>query len=174
MFSGKRLQNQNGYICYLNSILNGLLSLKTFRELIQFMEPDMADVMTRILEDGMNSLEQLRLKLHEINSDFDFGNHCDPCEALTSMLELINLNHLYQKSLVKIKRHQSCSNCGDSSTYDVDDPYGNPNILKLMLSDENTVQDEVNAYIQNFGSNGQVWTSLDEFGQVWTSWDKFG
>ena len=65
MFSGKKLQNQNGYICYLNSILNGLLSLKTFRELIQFMEPDMADVMTRILEDGMNSLEQLRLKLYE-------------------------------------------------------------------------------------------------------------
>ena len=153
MFSGKKLQNKNGYICYLNSIVNGLLSLKSFRELIQFMESDIMDIMTRILEDGLNNLEQLRLKLHEKNSDFGFGTHCDPCEALTTMLELINLDYLYQKSLVKIKRHESCSICGNASTFDVEDPYGNPNILKLKLSNETTVQDEVNVYIQNFGSN---------------------
>ena len=164
MFSGKKFQNQNVYICYLNSIINGLLSLKTFRELIQFMESDIGDIMTRILEDGLNHLEQLRLKLHEKNSDFDFGTHCDPCEALTSILELINLNHLYQKSLVKIKRHQSCSICGEASTFDVDDPYGNPNILKLKPSNENTVQDEVNVYIQNFGSN-ETKTSYCQFCQ---------
>ena len=153
MFSGRKLQNQNSYICYLNSIVNGLLSLKAFRELIQFMEPDMRDIMTSVLEDDLNSLEQLRLKLYEKNSDFDFGTHCDPCEALTTVLELINVDYLYQKSLAKIKRHQSCSVCGDESTFNVDDPFGNPNILKLKLSYENTVQDEVNAYIQNFGSN---------------------
>ena len=164
MFSGKRFQNQNSYICYLNSIINGLLSLKTFRELIQFMEPDIADIMTRILEDGLNHLEQLRLKLHEKNSDFNFGSHCDPCEALTCILELINLNNLYQKSLVKIKRHQSCSVCGKASTFEVDDPYGNPNILKLKLSNESTVQDEVDIYIKNFGCN-ETKTSYCQFCQ---------
>ena len=153
MFCGKKLQNQSGYICYLNSIVNGLLSLKTFRELIQFMEPDIRDIMTGVLEDDLNSLEQLRIKLHEKNSDFQFGAHCDPCEALTTILELIDVNYLYQKSLVKINRHQSCSVCGDESIFAVDDPFGNPNILKLKLSHENTVQDEVDVYIQNFGSN---------------------
>ena len=153
VFSGKKLENGNAYICYLNSIVNGLLSLKTFRQLIQFMEPSMKVMLTSVLEDDLNSLEQLRHKLYQRNSDFDFGTHCDPSEALTSIMELIDLNVLYQKSLAKIKRHQTCSACGDESTFDVDDPYGNPNVLKLKLSNENSVQDEVNAYIQNFGSN---------------------
>ena len=57
---------------------------------------------------------------------------------------------------MKINRHQSCSNCGDKNTYYVDDPFGNPNILKLKLTDENSVQDEVNGYIENFGSNEPI------------------
>ena len=153
IFCGKKLQNQNGYICYLNSIINGLLALKTFRESIQFMELHIKDIMTRVLDEDLKNLEELRHKLHEKNSDFSFGSHCDPCEALTTMLHVINLDYLYQKSLVKIKRHQSCSICGNASTFDVEDPYGNPNILKLMTSNESTVQDEVNVYLQNFGSN---------------------
>ena len=156
MFSGKRFLNDHAYICYFNSIVNGLLSLRNIRELIKFMEPSIKDVFISILEDDLNSLEQMRLKLHELNSDFSFGRHCDPCEAITTLLQLINLDHLYQKSLVKINRHQSCSNCGDKNTYYVDDPFGNPNILKLKLTDENSVQDEVNGYIENFGSNEPI------------------
>ena len=40
MFSGKRLKNKHAYICYLNSLINGLLSLKIFRKLIEFMESE--------------------------------------------------------------------------------------------------------------------------------------
>ena len=91
MFSGKRLKNKHAYICYLNSLINGLLSLKNFRNMIQFMEPSIKDLLTSVLEDELDDLEQIRVKLHKLNSDFSFGAPCDPCEALTKLMELVLL-----------------------------------------------------------------------------------
>ena len=98
-FDGKTLQNNKQYICYLNAVVNGLLSLKKFRELIEFMEPTMKDYFTSLLDDKMKDLEPLRKTLHEFNSNFPIGKHSDPCEALTQLILLTNVDNLHQKSL---------------------------------------------------------------------------
>ena len=55
MFNGKRLKNNRGYLCYLNSIVNGCLSLTHFRKLIQFMEPTIKEYFNRVLDDKMKN-----------------------------------------------------------------------------------------------------------------------
>ena len=50
MFSGKKLTNTNGYSCYLNSIINGLLSIRYFRELIPFMDKYIKDIFMNLLK----------------------------------------------------------------------------------------------------------------------------
>ena len=57
MFEGRKLMNTEGYLCYLNAISNGLLSLKSFRQLIQFMNPMMRDFFYHILIGEMKHLE---------------------------------------------------------------------------------------------------------------------
>ena len=152
-FDGKTLQNNNQYICYLNAVVNGLLSLKKFRELIEFMEPTMKDYFTSLLDDKMKDLEPLRKTLHEFNSNFPIDKHSDPCEALTQLILLTNVDNLHQKSLVDVKRNQLCTFCGHEATFSVYSPYGNSNILMLNQSNENNVQDEIDNYINNFGNN---------------------
>ena len=70
IFSGIRLSNTNGYICYLNSIVNGLLSIKYFRELIPFMETHIRDIFTNLFNEKLNHLEVLRQHLHDFTLVF--------------------------------------------------------------------------------------------------------
>ena len=147
-FQGRELLNREGYICYLNAISNGLLSLKSFRQLIPFMNPMMRDFFNKILSGDVRNLERLRRELHNFNPNFPHGIHSDACEALDQIIKLIDLNALFQISLVEIKRKQKCATCAEENMFSVDAYYGSPNILMLKQSDKNNIQDEVNSYIK--------------------------
>ena len=149
MFEGRELMNTEGYLCYLNAISNGLLSLKSFRQLIQFMNPMMRDFFYHILIGEMKHLESLRKELHKFNPNFFRGIHSDACEALNQMIKLMDLDDLFKISLVEIKRTQRCTVCAEQSIFSVDASYGSPNILMLQRSTEISVQEEVNNYIRN-------------------------
>ena len=149
MFEGRELMNTEGYLCYLNAISNGLLSLKSFRQLIQFMNPMMKDFFYHILIGEMRHLECLRKELHKFNPNFPRGIHSDACEALNQMIKLMDLDDLFKISLVEIKRTQRCTVCAEQSIFSVDASYGSPNILMLQRSTENSVQEEVDNYIRN-------------------------
>ena len=149
MFEGKTFMNRRGYICYLNSVINGLLSLKTFRKMIKFMEDIMKNFFTNILNDEMRNLERLRVKLNRFNPNFPYGTHSDACEALNQLILLMNLDDFHQMSHIEIKRKQKCTDCDDESSFSVDAPHGSPNILILEQSNENNIQDEVDNYIRN-------------------------
>ena len=149
MFEGRELMNTEGYLCYLNAISNGLLSLKSFRQLIQFMNPMMRDFFYYILIGEMKHLESLRKELHKFNPNFFRGIHSDACEALNQMIKLMDLDDLFKISLVEIKRTQRCTVCGEQSIFSVDASYGSPNILMLQRSTEISVQEEVDNYIRN-------------------------
>ena len=149
MFEGRELMNTEGYLCYLNAISNGLLSLKSFRQLIQFMNPMMRDFFYHILIGEMKHLESLRKELHKFNPNFFRGIHSDACEALNQMIKLMDLDDLFKISLVEIKRTQRCTVCAEQSIFSVDASYGSPNILMLQRSTEISVQEEVDNYIRN-------------------------
>ena len=109
-FCGVRLKNEEGYICYLNCVMNGLLSLKTFRKLIPFMKEDIQNILCGVLNNDLHDLEQLRSKLHSFcvenaTGSFPRSTHSDPVEALTRLIEMINMAHLHQETLVDIKLH---------------------------------------------------------------------
>ena len=149
MFEGRELMNNEGYLCYLNAISNGLLSLKSFRQLIQFMNPMMKNFFYHILIGEMKHLEALRIELHKFNPNFPRDIHSDACEALHQMIRLMDLDDLFKISLVETKRTQRCTVCAEQSIFSVDANYGNPNILMLQQSTENNVQEEVDNYIRN-------------------------
>ena len=149
MFEGRELMNNEGYLCYLNAISNGLLSLKSFRQLIQFMNPMMKNFFYHILIGEMRHLEALRIELHKFNPNFPRDIHSDACEALHQMIRLMDLDDLFKISLVETKRTQRCTVCAEQSIFSVDANYGNPNILMLQQSTENSVQEEVDNYIRN-------------------------
>ena len=149
MFEGRELMNTEGYLCYLNAISNGLLSLKSFRQLIQFMNPMMKNFFYHILIGEMKHLEALRIELHKFNPNFPRDIHSDACEALHQMIRLMDLDDLFKISLVETKRTQRCTVCAEQSIFSVDANYGNPNILMLQQSTENNVQEEVDNYIRN-------------------------
>ena len=149
MFEGRELMNNEGYLCYLNAISNGLLSLKSFRQLIQFMNPMMKNFFYHILIGEMKHLEALRIELHKFNPNFPRDIHSDACEALHQMIRLMDLDDLFKISLVETKRTQRCTVCAEQSIFSVDANYGNPNILMLQQSTENSVQEEVDNYIRN-------------------------
>ena len=149
MFEGRELMNSEGYLCYLNAISNGLLSLKSFRQLIQFMNPMMKNFFYHILIGEMKHLEALRIELHKFNPNFPRDIHSDACEALHQMIRLMDLDDLFKISLVETKRTQRCTVCAEQSIFSVDANYGNPNILMLQQSTENSVQEEVDNYIRN-------------------------
>ena len=149
MFEGRELTNTEGYLCYLNAISNGLLSLKSFRQLIQFMNPMMKNFFYHILIGEMKHLEALRIELHKFNPNFPRDIHSDACEALHQMIRLMDLDDLFKISLVETKRTQRCTVCAEQSIFSVDANYGNPNILMLQQSTENNVQEEVDNYIRN-------------------------
>ena len=149
MFEGKRFMNRRGYICYLNSVVNGLLSLKSFRKMIKFMEDIMKNFFTNILNDEMRNLERLRVKLNRFNPNFPYGTHSDACEALNQLILLMNLDDFHQMSHIEIKRKQKCTDCDDESSFSVHAPHGSPNILILEQSYETNIQGEVDNYIRN-------------------------
>ena len=149
MFEGRELMNTEGYLCYLNAISNGLLSLKSFRQLIQFMNPMMKDFFYHIMIGEMKHLECLRKELHKFNPIFPRDIQSDACEALDQMIQLMDLDDLFKISLVETKRTQRCTVCAEQSIFSVDANYGNPNILMLQQSTENNVQEEVDNYIRN-------------------------
>ena len=166
MYEGSTLKNIEGYLCFLNSISNGLLSLKSFRKLIQFMEPKMKEFFTNILNGEMRHLERLRVALHKFNANFPPGRQSDACEALNQLILLMNLDNLFQISQVEIKRKQKCEVCNDEITFSVNAPHGSPNILILEQSNEKNVQDEVDNYIRklkNVHSNDVYCTKCDEY-----------
>ena len=139
-FCGAKLLNSKNYICYLNTVVNGLLSLKTFRQMISFMEDDIQEIMVKILNGDLNDLEQLRIQLHQFSINrqdgfrFPKGVHSDAIEALTKLIEMINMNALYQNCLVCFNLHEICNQCQDESISTIDNPWGNPNILHLKLN----------------------------------------
>ena len=149
MFEGRELMNTEGYLCYLNAISNGLLSLKSFRQLIQFMNPMMKDFFYHIMIGEMKHLECLRKELHKFNSNFPRDIQSDACEALDQMIKLMDLDDLFKISLVEIERTQKCTVCAEQSIFSVDAYYGSQNILMLQRSTENSVQEEVDNYIRN-------------------------
>ena len=101
-FDGKTLQNKELYICYLNALVNGLLSLSKFRQLIGFMEPNIENHFTKVLNDKTKNLERFRNAINNDNGNFPFGVHSDPCEALNEIIRLANLANLHDVSLVEI------------------------------------------------------------------------
>ena len=153
-FSGAKLKNQTNYICYLNTVVNALLSLKNFREMVPFMEDDIQEIMIRILNGNLNDLELLRIKLHQFSlnrqdgSKFPKGIHSDPVEGLTKLIEMINMKTLYQNCLVDFNLHERCNLCQDESVSTIENPWGNPNILHLKLNGRPTVQEEIDEYIK--------------------------
>ena len=154
-FCGVRLKNENAYICYLNVLVNSLLSLKTFRNLIPSMKNDVREILTAVLNNKLNNLEHLRSKLHNFCVQNSLGTfprdvHSDPAEALTGLIKWINLPHLHQESFIDIKLQYTCDSCGDIYYQSKDNPGGNPNILHLGLS-KASIQEEVNEYL-NFTS----------------------
>ena len=151
IFSGIRLSNTNGYICYLNSIVNGLLSIKYFRELIPFMETHIRDIFTNLFSEKSNHLEVLRQHLHDFSPNFHFGIHSDPIEAILRIIEMINLESLYEKSLVELKEKRICTQCGYQEIISIKEM--EPNVLFLPLSEKETVQEEINSYIKSICIN---------------------
>ena len=133
MFSGKKLTNTNGYSCYLNSIINGLLSIRYFRELIPFMDKYIKDIFMNLLNDKLNHLEQLRQHLHNSSPHFDFGIHSDPIEAVLRLIDMIDLETLYDRSLVDLKEKQTCTQCGYQNMFSIKEV--EPNVLFLQLSE---------------------------------------
>ena len=133
--------------------MNGLLSLKTFRTLIPFMKEDIQNILCGVLNNDLHDLEQLRSKLHSFcvenaTGSFPRSTHSDPVEALTRLIEMINMAHLHQETLVDIKLHNTCNGCGDKTSHSLDNPWNMPNVLPLTLSNKQTVQEELNEYLK--------------------------
>ena len=93
-------------------LVNGLLSLSKFRQLIGFMEPNIENHFTKVLNDKTKNLERFRIAINNDNGNFPSGVHSDPCEALNEIIRLANLANLHDVSLVEIKRKQKCPTCG--------------------------------------------------------------
>ena len=154
-FYGTKLLNSRNYICFLNSVVNGFLSLKTCRQMIPFMEDSIQELMKKILNGDLNDLEQLRIQLHQFSirrqdgTRFPIEVHSDPIEALTKLIEFINMEALYQNCFVGFNLHETCNQCQKESNTTIDNPWGNPNILYLELNGCHTVQEAIDEYIKN-------------------------
>ena len=141
------MQNQRGYICYLNSAINGLLTLNNFQKLIPFMETSLKNFFLDILCKQRTDLEPLRNKLNQFNGEFPIDRHSDPIEAIQRLLEMIDMDAWYQNTLIDFVQNQICNECGNQDTYSI--KQNEPNIMFLELSKKETLQDIVNEYLEN-------------------------
>ena len=114
-FNGSSFYNDSN-ICYLNAIINCLLTLSTFRKLIQFMKNiTIRNLLTQVLTDaiGVYDSQQVRTLIEKINKDkeFTYNKQSDSYEALSAIYQVINLPKLYQESAIKQIVKSKCQNC---------------------------------------------------------------
>ena len=112
-FNGKRLDNSSN-ICYLNSSINGLLSLRTIRSFLFADEPanDLKVKIRSILTGAVKTAEYVRQHIEQEFGnvyDFTYGNQVNIGDAIVSLLEGLGLE---ESSRYTLNIERKCLDCG--------------------------------------------------------------
>ena len=156
-FTGVCLENQrineqlHQYICFINSVIQALFSLRRFIELLPQLDEQFGSRFQAIYEGSEHSMEWLRTMLlkNPRNKDFALGRQCDSFEFLTALLTHFELNSILNYKVVQFDIF-TCKNCKATFSRQCDDNLLD-GILQLWVHLHNveSLQDLLQSYMTN-------------------------
>ena len=162
-FHGVTLRNETiptrGFqnICYLNSILNGCLSLGHFRRIVPALDDFFGTHFGSVLNGDNDQLEWLRERIQNVNIDFLFGQMACPFEALIALFRSIGLTPDTDELdyAVKLKETTTCVTCSHTDISESSADFGSNGFLILPTTHVETSRNEItdiNSILTSFTS----------------------